>query len=365
MKTIKSRIALLGHAARVYVKNRGRPKLQEKIVFFKLLSRLLEAGFSILQALTLCAQEGRRQPLPVQHFMQSLSEGGLPSEVVGRDRRWGGPVVRAFLKGGEKSHTLGPCCAHIAVYFERKRTLQNILRKSLVYPLLLLSLMLGVMVTLCIVLLPKVLTFQDEAGIPLGWSSQSLLWVYQNADLLLYSLLFFVGSLLLVRVLSVSSAPLKMAWHRFLLTLPYGGKLWRSALWENIFVLSHLLLKAGVKLPETLQIVSESVPCAPFIRVLTSIRGEMVKGVSLEAAFAKVPYLPPFTLAFLSFGEKAGDLAYAFAELARLSHEETLSLQLRLKTVLEPACLLALGGILVWIILGLFLPFYQSVEMVG
>jgi len=81
---------------------------------------------------------------------------------------------------------------------------------------------------------------------------------------------------------------------------------------------------------------------------------------SLESA----GWIPPLALDMIGVGERSGSLREMLEEVAVFYDAESEVRLEQLTTVLEPAILLVMGGVVITILLAIYLPIIQSISNV-
>ena len=125
------------------------------------------------------------------------------------------------------------------------------------------------------------------------------------------------------------------------------------------------LLKAGVTITKSLQITADSSGNEEMKAALIRISSEGIeKGVTIGDAFKREKYLPVTVSSLISISEKAGHLDEVLFTLSNFYDGE---IEFALKTVvslIEPAMLVFIGGIVLVIALSIIVPIYQLVASI-
>src|SRR5437868_3811280 len=122
------------------------------------------------------------------------------------------------------------------------------------------------------------------------------------------------------------------------------------------------LLAGGITLVESWEIAAESVTNRD-LRARSSATLPMIReGRSFTESLESAAWIPPLALDMIGVGERSGSLREMLEEVADFYDRESEVRLEQLTTVLEPAILLVMGGVVVTILLSIYLPIIQSIS---
>lgn len=319
------------------------------------LSMMLRAGLSLTQALHLITPE--TTSLPLREALENITqrvEAGIPfSQALAEHPRLFRSVVTTILasaeESGEMADGLDRVCHHLRFWSDLRRKLLQ----SLTYPAIVVLLAVGVTVLLVTVFIPKVEKFVNKGGRSLPAITQFLF------DLSAFFSRSWPTLLLLVIVLGVliffalRRPAIRLAVERVILRLPLFGTAWRSAVFARACGLLTVLLKSGTSLVRALEVSAQAVGSLHYQAVLNETTERVMRGLSLRQSLAQ-PGIPGSFLGVISAGEESGNLPRAFDQLEQHYAERLSGVMLFMVTLIEPALILMVGGIVAVVYLALF-----------
>jgi len=95
------------------------------------------------------------------------------------------------------------------------------------------------------------------------------------------------------------------------------------------------------------------------------IRDAVERGDSMQRALAAAELFPPLVLQMVSTGEETGAMPEMLAEVADYYQRETSNSLKNLTAMIEPLLVIAVGGIVLVLALGVFLPMWNMISKVG
>ena len=263
----------------------------------------------------------------------AVARGGVPGLVIG--------MVRA----GERGSQLATALDHIATHLEQEADLVGRVRQALTYPLLLAVAGAASVLVITTVVVPRFAAILGDLGQQLPPATRLLLGISSV-------LRHFWIPLLLVGVAATWSA---MEWIRrpagrkqleeFLLRVPFIGSVRRALATARVMRALGGMLRSGMPLLPALDAAREAAGDLAIAERLERSRERVVQGAALAAAFEREGALSASALQLVMVGESSGrvaDMALGAGNLAAQEAERGLR---TLVTALEPALILAFGGI--------------------
>ncbi len=125
-----------------------------------------------------------------------------------------------------------------------------------------------------------------------------------------------------------------------------------------------IALQAGLPMNETLQIVSRSIGNEYLAAKLDAVALGLERGESLWKTAHATRLFTPLVLQMIALGEETGSLPELLDEVAdHYKREVDYDLD-NLSAAIEPLLLVAVGGMVLVLALGIFLPMWDMVKMI-
>ena len=265
-------------------------------------------------------------------------------------------LIRLGLKSSKLPTSLQN--AHDLLHAEHKR--QKDLRKSMAYPILLLGMMLAMIILFSQFLLPEITSYLQELGInELPLVTRSL--VQTSAFLQTYctGLVFIIGFFVAMGIAFQKICWLQMILTPFLLNVPFWGEFYKRRQQNQwLFYVSHLY-SSGMDLKTALDFTAASFQNSFIKKLFQKTHEEIYEGSTLLEALASTAMFSSVALSLLQAGAQTGDIAGACTKAYTIEEErQQQGLSLFLKS-LEPALLICMGLMLLWIVLAVITPIYD------
>jgi general secretion pathway protein F len=276
---------------------------------------------------------------------RALGEGRSLAQALGALPGVVPPLVLGMVRAGERGGQLGEALEQVATHLEHEAELVARVRQALAYPLLLLvagSASVAVIVT---VVIPRFATILGDLGQHLPASTRALLalgaFVRTDGWAVLVALL--IGAIMAARELAQPAG--RARWHGLLLATPVVGRVrlaLGSARWCRAL---GAMLGSGMPILPALRAARDAVGDAALEERLDRVAEAVAQGSPLVAAVTQAGAIAPGACQLLAVGEGSGQLPAMALKAGALAAAEADRGLRQAVTLLEPALVVAFGGI--------------------
>jgi type IV pilus assembly protein PilC len=343
---------------------RSRVKANDFLLFNQQLAALLRAGIPILQAITMLRRRATSPRLRavLEEVEEQIRGGAALSQAFAAQGATFPRIYTASILAGERSGALDDVLSRYVNYMRRSVGLRRKIRGALAYPLFLLFACLGMVIFLTTFVVPRMSDlfsgFNNNLPtitvIVLGISG----WLMRNA-------LWFVPALAIsaIAIFIWSRTPAgRLTIDQFVLKLPLAGKLLVQMTTAQAARSLATLLAGGITIVESWEIAAESITNLELRRRSAAILPLVREGRSFTESLETAKWLPELALDMIGIGERSGSLREMLDEVATFYDAESEVKLEQLTTILEPAILVVMGGVVVTILLAIYLPIIQSIS---
>jgi len=273
-------------------------------------------------------------------------------------------LYASMIRAGEESGTLPLSLSRLADHLEGQARTRGRVRSALTYPLLMAVVAGLVVVFLLTFVVPKIVGIFAHLGRALPWPTRLLIAVTDVLAAGWWALLLAAGgaSLLMRRHLATERG--RKALDAFLLRAPLTGRIsFLSALSRFSRTLSTLVT-GGIPVDRALRIVAPIVGNTVIAERIAASADRVVEGATLSDALRPHPEIPPALVQMVAVGEESGALGEMLSRAADAMDEETNARLARLLSLLEPLIILAMGGVVAFIVVSILLPLLDISQIV-
>ncbi|MBT8130906.1 MAG: type II secretion system inner membrane protein GspF [Gammaproteobacteria bacterium] len=331
------------------------------------LATLVKSGMPLDEALQAVSEQSERPRLQsVMLGVRARVIEGHPLEAGLADFPQAFPeIYRATVAAGEQSGHLDGVLERLADYTESRQMLRQKVSQAMIYPIIVTTLAIVIVTGLLTYVVPKIVTvFADvEQQLPLptiiliGLSD-----FLRNNGLWLLALL--VMGVFASRWLLSKPGP-KRRYDRTLLRLPLLGRLTRGLNTARFTSTLSILAGAGVPVLEALRIAGGVVTNIPMREAVAQTALRVREGAPIGKSLGTSKLFPPMTIHLISSGEVSGELEEMLERSAKNQEREMDSLIATTLSLLEPAMILLMGGVVLAIVLSILLPIFELNQAVS
>ncbi|PYT03441.1 MAG: hypothetical protein DMF65_04200 [Acidobacteria bacterium] len=342
----------------------ARVKPGDFLLFNQQLAAIIRAGIPILQAITMLRRRATSSRLRavLSDVEEKIRSGMALSQAFAAQGPIFPRIYTASILAGERSGALDEVLARYVSYTRRGVEIRRKIRGALAYPLFLLAASLGMVMFLTVYVVPKMSTLFEGFNRELPAVTKVVIGISHFAAGNFYWVApaIIIGGAALYFWTRTPSGGLAL--DRFLLRLPIISALIKQLAVAQMTRSLATLLAGGITLVESWEIAAESVTNKD-LRARSSATLPMIReGRSFTESLESAAWIPPLALDMIGVGERSGSLREMLEEVADFYDRESEVRLEQLTTVLEPAILLVMGGVVVTILLSIYLPIIQSIS---
>ena len=263
---------------------------------------------------------------------------------------------RASVAAGESSGRLSHVLEHLAHFVETRHANAQKLQLALLYPALLATVSIGIMVLLMIYVVPDIVRVFVSRGADLPFLTRALIALssfLQNWGLALL-LAILVGGFLFGRWVRVPANRLRLD-RTFAERRPFK-RLSRQVNAARFAGSLATLVESAVPLVEALHAAAAVTPNLHIRARAMTVAARVREGLSLRAAMTESAVFPSMLTAIVASGESSGKLAPALGRASDELERELDALVATLVALVEPMVLLMMGGLVLMMVLAILLP---------
>jgi general secretion pathway protein F len=327
---------------------------------------LLEAGLTVEQCLDALIEQAHDEAS--RHILAAvraevLSGHGLAA-ALDRFPASFPDIYRALVGTGEQSGDLAVVMTRLAGYLESRRAMTQNAGLALLYPAIVASVALLIVIGLLAYVVPQVVEVFRHSRQELPWLTRAMLWT----SALLQGNWVAVAVLLLALAAGARAAWAREAWRARwqarLLRLPVIGPLLLGIGTARLASTLAILVGGGVPLLQALGAGAKVLGNLPLRGAVEDAARQVREGSSLRRALERRKLFPPIFIHLVASGEASGRLAHMLEQAAKHQDMEN-ERRIRLLTgILEPVVIVAMGIVVLLVVLAILLPIIEMNQLV-
>jgi len=393
---------------------------KKMVTFTRQLSILQDAGLPILRSLKIL--EAQAKPGGLKNALIDVCEeiegGSTLSEAMAKSPKVFDRLYVNMIKAGEAGGALEAILQRLAEFKERSQRLKNKVVGAMIYPAMVVMVTFIILAAIILYIVPQFLKMFEEFGMKdLPYVTVLLVDVTETCSRLwfMFPLIPFTVVMFIALVCRFKAG--RMGWHLYILKLPLFGKLAEKANLARTTRTLGTLVASGVPILESLTITRETSGNAMYEKIFHKVSDAIREGESIArplkrnatpgfhpvacffwmamlsvpplcvlffnqeytglllmvaAVFAILggaiyflvhwkPVVEDLVINMVDVGEETGELDRMMYKVADYYDEEVSTLTDGLMKLIEPALIVFLGCVVLFIVLALFMPLISMI----
>jgi len=347
----------------------GRKKVKPKdlAVFARQLATMIDAGLTLLRALSILAGQldnpSLRESLAV--VKTEVESGNSLSGAFAKDEHKTFPLFMVSMtKAGETGGFLDVAMRGIAENFESEVKLKGQIKAAMAYPVVVFVMAIVMCLGMLVFIVPTFTGMFESLGgeLPLPTKilvmlSGAMSWFIPAAGVGGAVFLFWWRKHKDDEAVRNVVDPLK-------LRVPvFGGLAAKIALGRFARNLSAML-QAGVPILASLEIVGETTGSIVVKRALEDVRHSVAQGDSMAKPLADHEIFPSMIVQMIASGEETGAVDAMLSRIAQFYDEEVHATTEALTSLIEPLMIAFLGVVVGSMIIALYMPMFSIFDLI-
>ena len=338
------------------------------MLFARNLEVMIRSGMQILQSLEILKRQTKSKAFGriLDQVLVDIKNGRFLSASLDRYHNIFGDFFINLIRVGESSGTLSENLKYLYEELKKKDELQKKIKGAMAYPVVIFMSTIGITSIMIFVIFPKILPVLTSINVELPLVTRMFMAVSQILIKYGYAIGGGIVGLMIGFWLILKIYRIRYAWHELIISMPAVGNMSRSV---NIISFSRtlgLLLRAGIKIVEALEITANTLSNLVYRKELLNVANGVRKGDPMSKYFIENPRLfPPIFSQMVLVGENTGKLDESILFLADYYESELDEATKGLSNILEPILLLVMGAIVAFVALAIITPIYKITQTLG
>ena len=342
----------------------GKPTPRDLSVFCRQFVSMTRAGVSILEAMRmLCEQtENKKLQKALDEVRANMEKGEALAESLAQFPKVFPSIMVNMVAAGEASGSLDISMDRVATQLERTSKTQALVKKAMVYPIVLMIVAVVVVIVMLVFVIPQYAEMFETLDTDLPAITQAVLTASDFIKAYWYLIILVVGSVAFgIKTFAGTDAG-KHVFGKLVLMLPAFKNLTVKSAASSMARTMSTLMGAGVPMVEAVDIVANTMSNVWFKEALQDARDQIGLGVAFSVPLEQCGLYPPMVYHMVRIGEEAGSIETMLDKLADYYDEEVEMAVQSLMAAMEPAIIIVLAGIVGVLIASVLAPMMKMYE---
>ena len=337
----------------------GSPvKPRDLSVFCRQFQSILAAGVTIVEALGMLVDQTENKAFAkaIRETQTAVQKGSTLAEAMKLSPKIYPSLLINMVEAGEASGSLELAMERMSVQFEKSAKLKALVKKAMMYPIVIIIVAIGVLIAMSILVIPNFAKMFASIGSELPAITKMVMALSNFLIHKWYILIIAVIALAVAITAFAKTETGQVVFGTIAIKAPIFGKLTVKSASASFARTISTLMGAGIPLSEALEITSRSMKNIHFRRALLAAKKEVEQGSNLSEPLRKSGLFPMMIPQMIKIGEETGNIDGMLLKSADYYEDEVEIATGSLTTLMEPMIIVVLGVIVAVLVLAMYMP---------
>lgn len=356
---LKARPVLAGTQRR---SGRAKFKRKELAAFMVHLASYIEGGVPILAAL----EDYRVSDKPaldaaIQDIRRRIEGGATLSDALESQPGLFEPLQVSMIRAGEVSGRLDEALLEVVKLVEWEEEFAGQVKQASTYPIIVLSMIGLIIVIVSVFALPGILKLLEEFHVPLPLPTR--IFMAFGRFMVAWGWLAVLGPVAFILAFkqALKRPAIRLWWDTRVLKFPVAGPLATKLGMSRFAAFFAAQYRAGIPIIQLLRDCEGVTGNARLGVSVRTIREGVEAGERIAVMAASVGHFPALVVRMLAIGEETGQLERTLGKVTTYFDAEVRAEVKRFFQFLEPALLVFLAAIVIFVAISILLPIYTLI----
>lgn len=360
-------VSITETAKRQVIFSSGKVKLDEIVIFSRQLATMVDSGIPLVQGLDILCEQIEKPHFKnvILKVRDDIETGSSLSDALSKHPAVFSPLYINMVKAGESSGALDDILDRLATYLEKVNMLQRKVKSSLIYPAVVVTMAVLITLVMLIKVIPTFKGIFAMLGGTLPLPTRILILISDT----IRQMFLYVASGVAVCVFAlrryIKTPQGKYVCDTLMLRMPVLGQLFRKVAVAKFTRTLATLVKSGVPILMSLEIVGKTSGNSVIERAVDGVRTGIKEGENIAGPLAKSGAFPPMVVRMINVGEETGQLEKMLSKIADFYDDQVDSAVSGLTSLIEPLIIAFLGIVIGGIVIAMFLPVFKLTEIIA
>lgn len=343
-----------------------RVKLKDISIFSRQFATMINSGLSLLRALHILADQTENPALQrvILQVSQDVEKGASLSDAIALHPKVFDRLYVAMVRAGETGGVLDSVLMQLAVTIEKQVELRAKIKSAMTYPIAVMALVLMILAGMLVFVVPMFEQMYSELGGTLPLPTRLLLQASNFVTSYIFFIFIAMGLAAFAFKKWIATDSGRANFDKIQLKAPvFGGLVHKTAITRFARTM-EALLRAGVPILEALEITQETVGNHVMEVAVADVQNRVKQGESLASPMADHAIFPTMVTQMLAVGEETGAVDTMLDRVGAFYEAEVEATVDALTSLLEPLLIVVLGGTVGGMVVALYMPMFNIVNLI-
>ena len=341
-------------------------KLRDITIFYRQFATMVNAGLTLVNSLDILTKQVENKALSniIKIVKSDIEEGFTLANAMAKHPQVFSELYISMVRAGEIGGVLDEILKKIADLMEKEFAIKQKIKSAMAYP----SFVIGAAALMAIFMLTFILPQFVGVFAQFGGKLPALTQFFVTLTYLFnkYWYIFFmvIGGLIFAFLAYTKTTNGKLNFDKFKLNAPIFGEINRKGAIARFTRIFGTLIKSGVPILEALSVSSNAIGNLVISKAVLGAKTKIKEGQSISGPLAASGVFPPMVTQMIMVGEESGELEEMLVNVAKFYDQEVDRTVEKLTAIIEPLMMVFIGLIIGTMIIAMYLPIFNMVNLI-
>jgi len=344
----------------------GHVKRKDLAIFTRQFATMVNSGLPILRAMTILANQTESKALSkaVADVRVDVEQGSSLSAALAKHPKAFNNLYVAMVRSGETGGVLDAVLLRLADQIEREVELRQTIRSAMTYPVVVVIFVTLILMAMLLFIVPQFQNIYTQLGGTLPIPTRILLAVSNGVRHLWWLVILATIGAVFAFKRYKKTAKGRARIDALKLKVPIFGPLFHKVALSRFSSTLSVLLRSGVPILQSLDIVSETVNNDVLSKAVGDVQTSVKEGESIARPLGSHAVFPPMVVQMLAVGEETGAVDTMLEKVAQFYDSEVKASVDALTSIIEPVLIAIVGACVGMAVIALYLPMFNLINLI-
>jgi type IV pilus assembly protein PilC len=344
-----------------------RVRMKEIVHFTRQFATMVNSGLPLVQCLDILAQQTENKFLgsSIREVQADVESGATLADALRNHPKVFSDLYVNMVAAGEAGGILDTVLLRLSVFLEKNEALARKVKGALIYPGVILTVAIVAVTVLLVFVIPTFESMFASVDMQLPAPTRMVIWLSDVLTNYWWLILGLIGATAYTIRLYYKTSPGRLALDRLMLRIPILGDLLRKTAVARFTRTLGTLLSSGVSILDGLEITARTAGNRVIHDAVMRSRSSIAGGETIAEPLKQSNVFPPMVTQMINVGEQTGTIDEMLDKIADFYDDEVDTAVEALLSAMEPMLIVFLGVIVGGMIVAMYLPIFDMINVVG
>lgn len=342
-------------------------KVRDLSVFCRQFSSIIKAGVNVINALSMMSEqtENKKLKAAIKNVQSNVEKGETLSSAMRSEGDIFPSLLISMVAAGEASGSLETAIERMAIQFEKDAKISGMVKKAMIYPIILIIVMIGVVIAMMMFVIPNFMDMFEGLDAEMPFMT---VMVINMSNFILdkwWLLILIVAGIVFAYKSYYKTDAGRHMIDRIKIKIPVFGVLAVKTACARFSRIMSTLLSAGMPMISAIEIAAGTMDNVLFKDALQKVRSGVALGMGFSQQIGVTRLFPAMLVHMVGIGEETGNIEDMLTNVANYYDEEVELATQSVTALMEPMIIIVMAVVVGALVLAIYQPMITLYSTLG